>query len=84
MRSGGSASVVSISRREGAVTVTFDLTPKGAEVMDELAKATGQSWDAILGIAIGLLKDVRDAKAAGKAVGVAKDGGVLEREYVGI
>ena len=81
---GGVTSPVSTAWSHGAYLVSMRMTEELFTMLNELAEASGQELDQVIGKAFLLYKAASDARKDGKAVGVATSSDVLETEFIGI
>jgi hypothetical protein len=72
------------SNRPGRLLVSMEMSEGALNMLDELASATGQKMEDVIGKAFLLYKAAVDAQKAGKSVGVAPTSDVLETEFVGL
>lgn len=74
----------SIESQSGRFIVSMQMSDGAFEMLGELADATGQKVEDVIGKAFLLYKAAVDAQKEGKSVGVAPTSDVLETEFVGL
>ena len=70
--------------RPGRLLVSMEMSEGALDMLGELASATGQKVEDVIGKAFLLYKAAVDAHKEGKSVGVAPTSDVLETEFVGL
>jgi hypothetical protein len=74
----------SLGSRPGRILLSMEMSEGALDMLGELASATGQKVEDVIGKAFLLYKAAVDAQKEGKSVGVAPTSDVLETEFVGL
>lgn len=67
-------------QHHGSESFTLTMSPAARELWEEIQRESGESREAVLRKALGLLKLAYDAKREGKHVGFSRDASSLETE----